>query len=1252
MAYPCIIIDTATGKEYSYAQYKELLASKLGKENSIEQLITDMGGKPTKETGGEKPPINPEDLITENLEGNKKVSTVGMRVIVSHIIDPAIKKGFEERGIEYIEKTMELTQKQAKEIIDAYEKEGRLQELVNHVIANQFEEPRIKVSLLKQLSEKFTDLSHETTGEQSEIALKKSLDLLYAAKEYGIKLGQGVNEFKDFKDMTGQDTRLVVMDAFRNLDKRNEAYFTKHKKTFEKLGKTLQELLETEEGQKLFGEKVAEQTEAELKKYAENRVGKDRLKKMDDALAKFQTKLHSRTYESMLGVPVAIIDGAVSAIRKAIYAGAKVADAVQAGIDYVKSKHKGKFDEEKFRKDSLEDLKELGISDKEHKTNKTKDAAEKLKAKLSDLDAMVKEPEKYLAGLEKKKKLSEERKTKAEAKSQDIKDLESEIKLRKKLIDALHNSDLTETQKKQILGEALDSIIKNGYLSETSFKNIFAKAIGLEHLTEADEKILNEGAKVISEVDKAEKAYLANTSDANLAAYRTAIRNGKIANEKISRYFREEKSYTDMYTTAIRMSLLGLRTVLLSGKSNLYNMFTRTPISATSTVVDKLRYGVGQAALNVVPEKYVPQYLKDKRVNDFLALQIGWYKNFGSAGIDAFKELRTGALPDEVFEREMRTSLHPIEALGRIFNKANWSFSRKALNKQGLNITEAFTGILSEPVGRLLNLTDKPFRGGTKGGVLEETATLQIKERKKELEGKETLTEEEQVELAEIKSGVALKKAVNVPSEENVEIANDEAARSVFQQKNALLKGIEAMVKTTGVDLHSKAPDHWVTAFVKNVGRIVGTTTVPFINMPLNWATEIFLMTNPLTTALIGASRASMGHTREANRLFAKALIGYGVTQVATFLIANGFVNGNGDDDTPEKKRWTMEYWKGQNRINISALERWKNTGKITGIQPGDYTREYYQLGMTGATINTVANMHEKYGEQQVLQMSGFENMLKMLPASTRTALNMPMVQNTNMIMDVLSKGQEDVWSRFIVQSAMTVTAPVHPSLLVRTINGLNKDDVLKNTKDENTWKWFKNSFKEQLGQGKDLPRKYSVWGKPILKTPTDRNAFVYQLLDFEKGQNVPNDIFGLKLWELSKRLKETEPELVKDVIPNYIPYDISIGGKPIKLNAEEKGYLDMRTGENRRKLAAMYLDGTLKSKTGKRTYDYEKDSDKKRVETLIKLYTEGYKDAKVDFATHFGYSLDKEELSKEEEDIKNDLKFLTKDAKNALEQK
>jgi hypothetical protein len=111
------------------------------------------------------------------------------------------------------------------------------------------------------------------------------------------------------------------------------------------------------------------------------------------ALESFQKKLRSRTYDAGLGIPVAVIDAGITTIKNAIKAGVVVANAVEMGIDKIKSLYGQSWDkEDDFRKDMMTGFKDAGFDTKKPK---------KEKPYIND-KGELKIPEKFLRGLVKK----------------------------------------------------------------------------------------------------------------------------------------------------------------------------------------------------------------------------------------------------------------------------------------------------------------------------------------------------------------------------------------------------------------------------------------------------------------------------------------------------------------------------------------------------------------------------------------------------------------------------------------------------------------------------------------------------------------------------------------------------------------------------------------------------------------------------------------------------------------------------------
>jgi hypothetical protein len=139
--------------------------------------------------------------------------------------------------------------------------------------------------------------------------------------------------------------------------------------------------------------KVQEGVQAEINKIYEQLPAK-RKSKADQAIAaleKIQNRLRNKTYDASIGIPVAIIDTGITAIKGAIKAGVAIEKAIQIGIDKIKQQLKGKpfENEDKFRQDLLDGFKAEGIKTEPEKSEKPS---------IND-DGTLNIPEKFLRDL-------------------------------------------------------------------------------------------------------------------------------------------------------------------------------------------------------------------------------------------------------------------------------------------------------------------------------------------------------------------------------------------------------------------------------------------------------------------------------------------------------------------------------------------------------------------------------------------------------------------------------------------------------------------------------------------------------------------------------------------------------------------------------------------------------------------------------------------------------------------------------------
>lgn len=121
---------------------------------------------------------------------------------------------------------------------------------------------------------------------------------------------------------------------------------------------------------------IKEGVEKEIAKLYEA-LPKEKKTAVDKAIAaldKVHEKLRGKAYESTLGIPLAIIDMGVVTIRAALKAGVKAVKAIEMGIDRIKEKYGKEWaNENQFRKDYLDGLKEHGVLDAQQRRQAEKE---------------------------------------------------------------------------------------------------------------------------------------------------------------------------------------------------------------------------------------------------------------------------------------------------------------------------------------------------------------------------------------------------------------------------------------------------------------------------------------------------------------------------------------------------------------------------------------------------------------------------------------------------------------------------------------------------------------------------------------------------------------------------------------------------------------------------------------------------------------------------------------------------------------
>lgn len=289
------------------------------------------GGSPptTGNKGGEGPVQEP----------NKRQFAVAKRILASDA-NEAIKQGIREKGDSYIPKGLNITEKEASDIIDHHgvdKTELMLKDPSNGLT------PDTRVVLSGKLYEKY---SKEGQNE-------KAIDLAIWAENYLMQAGRAANAGKFWKMITSSGEDQIVLAIERQQEHVRQS-------ALGEIDRATARIQLEAEFRRLVEEKVQSTVESRLE--AAKLISKEKRKEIGDFFDKLKvdTKNNIATASILpIGVLPHVWNAAVDVIKQAVLTGADVANAIQAGIDHIKANQKEPFDEQKFREEFTPEVQKI-----------------------------------------------------------------------------------------------------------------------------------------------------------------------------------------------------------------------------------------------------------------------------------------------------------------------------------------------------------------------------------------------------------------------------------------------------------------------------------------------------------------------------------------------------------------------------------------------------------------------------------------------------------------------------------------------------------------------------------------------------------------------------------------------------------------------------------------------------------------------------------------------------------------------------
>lgn len=489
----------------------------------------------TVESQGAEPAPR-EDKIQE--ESSQQPSGTRTLKIAERILNSdaseAIKRGIREKGADYIPKGLNVTDNEANDLLNLYGNE-RSETVIRDTKNDLTQDTR--TAMAARLYERYKGEADAATDPQAKASLQnKAVDIALFGANQAKEAGRAVNANKIWKEITSDEDMTVLA-----LEKENQA-------TAQKLIEPIQQQITQSKEQ--FDEQVRRLVEQKVQETVEERmkraklITKEQKQKISDAFDSLKIKDVGDTANDVIRVlGAAVWNGSMEAVKRAVLTGADVANAIQAGLDYIRTNHKGDFDENEYR-----DVVSRGIAP----------LIPSKKITSNNIDA-----------------------------------------------DAVTTPRIKGKKKKQFIEQLVDEYNDKGQITDDRFEQIYAKQLGAKEFSDEDRAMIRELAKVISDTEKfAEVVKNSSGEDLrqNIAKYKALLDQARKANKNLQEFARKPSNVWDTLITIMQGNLL----TPLSIVTNVYSNAALQPLRFLSTGVGSLvdRSISGLAKMDLLDKSY------------------------------------------------------------------------------------------------------------------------------------------------------------------------------------------------------------------------------------------------------------------------------------------------------------------------------------------------------------------------------------------------------------------------------------------------------------------------------------------------------------------------------------------------------------------------------------------------------------------------------------------------------------------------
>jgi hypothetical protein len=584
-------------------------------------------------------------------------------------------------------------------------------------------------------------------------------------------------------------------------------------------------------------------------------------------------------------------------------------------------------------------------------------------------------------------------------------------------------------------------------------------------------------------------------SKENIAEYDRLKKEAETAYTKMAKYMQSivPKKFWDMMGMALQGNLL----TPMSQITNIYANLMNIPLTASSRVlispVDAITTGVfGTERVTRLDPKIIVEALK----------------GFGYGVKEAFKQIKTGVDYGKV---EQTRGFQPLRALGQAFSNKNMP-----VNKQGKvewtdrvnKVVEGLVGLPPETMFRLLNLGDKPFyRMSERVSLYRQGKALRLK-------------------------GDALEGFIMFPSIKSQKQATKEAQEATFQEESTTAK---AAVKATQSIFNMLQG-----TVLEGPWKFLMRTQMPYVKTPANILSQALDYAVPPLSLGKGLYQMSKGNKQDGLVNIGKAGVGVMMGMAAKVLLDNGLMTGSPED---EKERNLQYDVIPPNSVNLSGIQRMVQGGNPEP-QNGDRVINLNKMGITGMVMGIHANVYAARKEMSGKDKELTDNAIKTISTLIEVpayVLEQSFMRGTSTLISAISDRQWNYWLTNTFNAVSSIPIP-------NTLSALNRAswEYIPELKGNDFGERLSNVIKAKTFRTEDLPLKINLWGEPIKQTPVGRNAWMYQLLDVTKSQDIQLKPESKFIYDLYNKTQDSR------VIPSMPKRKLTINSKQVELDSKD----------------------------------------------------------------------------------------------------